>query len=160
MQNAAPIRRGDRRRVAGERAIGAERELVRVLLHRPSFFEQTIERVGEESFRDRELRRIFAAMVAHGADAGADVLAEALDGDSVVVMQELLEEVGGLDHAEETVVGSLAALHERDLAKRMEEIDASMPLAAPEEKDELTREKMRLRDELRSLGSRRWKQFR
>jgi hypothetical protein len=57
-------------------------------------------------------------------------------------------------------VGSLAALHERDLAKRMEEIDASMPLAAPEEKDELTREKMRLRDELRSLGSRRWKQFR
>jgi DNA primase len=159
-QGAAPVRRGERRRVAGERAIGAERELVRVLLHRPSFFEQTIERVGEESFRDRELRRIFAAMVAHGADAGVDVLAEALDGDSVVVMQELLEETGGLDHAEETVVGSLAALHERDLARRMEEIDASMPLAAPDEKDELTREKVRLRDELSSLGSRRWKQFR
>jgi hypothetical protein len=154
------VRQGDRRRVGGERASSAERELVRVLLHRPGYFEQVIERVGEESFRDPELRRIFAAMMAHGADAGPDVVAEALDGDAVLAMQDLLDETGGLDHADETVAGSLSALHERDLAARMEEIDGLMPLADTGQKDTLTREKMKLRDELRSLGSRRWKQFR
>ena len=142
------------------RAIGAERELVRVLLHRSNFVEQVTERVGAESIRDLVLRRIFAAIVEHGPDAPPDELAATLDDDAVVEMQELLEEEGGLDRAEEIVAGSLAALHERDLSVRMEEIDALMPLAAPDEKDELTLEKVRLSDELRALGSRRWKQFR
>ena len=149
----------DRPRPGPERTIGAERELVRVLLHRPAYFEQVIERLGEDSFRNGELHRIFAAMMTHGVEAGPDVLAEALDGDAVVMLQELLEETGGLDHADETVAGSLSAMHERDLVHRLEEIDTLMPLAPAEGKDELTREKMRLRDELRSLGSRRWKQF-
>lgn len=158
--DVARVRRtGDRRRLTGERSIGAERELVRVLLHRPGYFEQVVERLGAESFRDPDLRAIFAAMVAHGADAGPDVLAAALTGDAVVMMQELLEEIGGLEHTDEAVTGSLAAMHERDLVRRMEEIDSLMPLAATEEKDGLTREKMRLRDELSALGSRRWKQF-
>ena len=154
------VRRADRRRVAGERAIGAERELVRVLLHRPNYFEQVVERVGSDSFRDPELRRIFAALVVLGADAGPEALAERLDADSVELLQELLEEGGGLDHADEAVSGSLALLHERTLEERMSEIDRELPLANSEEKDELTREKMQLTDELRRLGGRRWKQFR
>lgn len=156
----AHVRRGERRRPTGARAIGAERELVRVLLHRSSFVEQVTERVGADSIRDLLLRRIFAAIVEHGPDAAPDELAATLDDEAVVEMQALLEEEGGLDRAEEIVAGSLAALHERDLAGRMEEIDALMPLAGPDEKDELTLEKVRLSDELRALGSRRWKQFR
>ncbi len=155
------VRTGDRRRVAGERAASAERELVRMLLHRPSYFEQVIERVGEESFRDPEMRRIFAALVAHGAEAGPDVLAERLDGDAVVVMQSLLEENGGLDHADETVSGSLSAMHERNLTERMSEIDREMPIASDAQKDELTKEKMALFKELGSLGGGQWwKKFR
>jgi DNA primase len=154
------VREGERRRPPTEREIGAEREIVRVLLHRPAYFEQVAERIGAESFREGELRRIFAAMLVHGADAGPDVLAEALDGDAVLVMQTLLEETGGLDHADETVAGSLSAMHERSLAQRMEEIEGLMPLAASDQKDALTMEKTRLAAELRSLGSRRWKQFR
>jgi DNA primase len=155
-----PMRQAERRRPPSEREIGAERELIRVLLHRPGYFEQVTERVGEDSFRDGELRRIFAAMLAHGADGSPDVLAAALDGDAVVVMQTLLEETGGLDHADETVAGSLSAMHERSLAQRMEEIEGLMPLAGSDQKDALTVEKTRLAAELRSLGSRRWKQFR
>lgn len=157
---ATRVRRDDRRRTTGERAIGAERELVRVLLHRPAYFEQVIERVGAESFRDPDLRRIFAAIVAQGTEAGVDALAQVLDGDAVLEMQALLDEPGGLDHADETVAGSLVAIHERDLTGRMEAIDALMPLASADEKDVLMREKVHLRDELRSIGSRRWKQFR
>jgi DNA primase len=153
------VRQGERRRPPSEREIGAERELIRVLLHRPGYFEQVTERVGVENFHELTLGRIFSAMLAHGADAGFDTFAEALDGDAVVAMQDLLEETGGLDHADETVAGSLSAIHERDLTRRLEEIDGLMPLAASDEKDELTREKMRLAVELRRLGSRRFKGF-
>jgi DNA primase len=154
------VRRGERRRVSGERAIGAERELLRVLLHRPAYFEQVVERVGADGFRDPELARIFAAMAALGADSGPEALADRLDPDSVETMQELLDEPGGLDHADEIVTGSLALLYERQLAERMREIDRELPLANSEEKDQLTREKMSLTAELRRLGGRSWKQFR
>ena len=158
---APAVRKRQTRRVAGERAASAERELVRVLLHRPAYFEQVVERTGEESFRDPWMRRIFAALVAHGVDAGPDVLAGHLDGDSVVVMQELLEEIGGLDHADETVNGSLSAMHERNLTERMSEIDREMPIASDSQKDELTREKMVLFKELGTLGGGQWwKKFR
>ncbi len=158
--DVARVRRGSHRRVGGERTLAAERELVRVLLHRPAYFEQVIERVGVDSFRDAELRQILAAMVEEGPDAGFDVLARGLTGDGVVVMQDLLEETGGLEHADEAVAGSLAAIHKGTLARRMEEIDTLMPLAASGEKDSLTQEKMQLADELRSLGGGPWKQFR
>jgi len=154
------VRRGDRRRGTGERAGGAERELVRVLLHRPGYFEQVIERVGPDSFRDPELRRIFAALVVLGGEADPEALAERLDPESIELLQELLEENGGLDHADEAVSGSLGLLHERALAERMSEIDRELPLANSDEKDQLTREKMQLTEELRRLGGRRWKQFR
>jgi DNA primase len=155
-----PVRQGERRRVAGERAASAERELMRVLLHRPAYFEQVVERAGEESFRDADLRHIFSALVEHGADAGPDVLAEHLDGDAVVVMQELLEENGGLDHVDETVAGSLSVMHERSLTERMSQIDRDMPIASDAQKDELTREKMALTGELRRLNGQWWKKFR
>ena len=154
------VRRGERRRNSGVRAIGAERELVRVLLHRPAYVEQVAERVGSESFHDLVLRRIYQAIVAEGPEVDAATIAGGLDEEAVAEMQALLEESGGLDRADEIVAGSLAALHERDLAARMEEIDALMPLASADEKDSLTLEKMQLSDELRALGSRRWKQFR
>jgi hypothetical protein len=130
-----------------------------VLLHRPSYFEQVVERVGADQLRDPELAEIFAAMIEVGPDATRIELAEALGEDAVDVLQELLEESGGLDNADKTVAGSLAALHERELTRRMEEIDGLMPLATDEEKDALTQEKVKLRDELHRLGSNRFKGF-
>ena len=159
-RDATRVRHGERRRNTGARAIGAERELIRVLLHRPSYVEQVAERLGAESFHDLVLRRIYESIVEQGPDADAATLAAGLDDEAVSEMQAQLEESGGLDRADEIVAGSLAALHERDLAARMDEIDALMPLASTEEKDALTLEKMQLSDELRALGSRRWKQFR
>jgi DNA primase len=156
----ARVRRGERRRLGGERTTAAERELTRVLLHRPTYLDQVVERVGAASFRDPDLRRIFAAMVEHGADAGFDVLAGSLPGDAVVLMQDLLDESGGLEHADEAVAGSLAAIHKGELARRMQEIDNLMPLATNDEKDALTQEKVQLVAELRSLGGGPWKQFR
>jgi DNA primase len=157
--DVARVRRGDRRR-AGERSIGAERELVRVLLHRPSYFEQVVERVGADQFRDPELAEIFAAMIELGPDAPRLELAERLGEDAVAVLQELLEETGGLEHSDKAVDGSLAALQVRELTERMAEIDTLMPLADDAQKNALMQEKQQLRVEVNSVGKGAWKQFR
>ena len=160
-RDATHVRRGERRRNTGVRAIGAERELIRVLLHRTSYVEQVAERLGAEAFHDAVLRRIYNAIVEQGEDATADALAATLDEETVEEMQALLEEEGGLDRADEIVAGSLRAFHERDLVTRLEEIEALTPLATSEQKDEFNLEKMRLAEELRALGgNKRWKQFR
>ena len=158
--NTPAVRTGERRRVSTERASSAERELVRVLLHRPAYLEQVLERVGEDSFRDEPLREIFREMTELGADAGASVLADHLDEDTVLAMQELLDDAGGLDRADEIVAGSLAAMHERELTERMAEIDRELPIASEDEKDVLIQEKRTLTGELRRLGGRYWKKFR
>jgi DNA primase len=163
--NAPPVpemqvRSRGNRRVAGERAASAERELIRVLLHRPAYFEQVVERAGEESFRNGDMQRIFRALVAADGEPDPERLVEHLDGDSVVMMEELLEEAGGLDHADEVVAGALSAIHERSLTERMSEIDREMPIASDDQKTELTKEKMKLRDELKGLGGQWWKKFR
>jgi len=160
-RDATRVRRGERRRNTGGRAIAAERELVRVLLHRTSYVEQVAERLGADGFHDHVLRRIYEAIVAQGDESTPDALAAMLDEEAVEEMQTLLEEDGGLDRADEIVAGSLRALHERELVTRMEEIEALTPLATSEQKDEFNLEKKRLADELRALGgNNRWKQFR
>lgn len=131
-----------------------------MLLHLPRYFEQVIERIGTDSFRDADLRQIFSAMMEHGADAGPDVLAEQLSGDAVVIMQELLEENGGLDHSDETVAGSISSMRERDITERLGEIDVLLPLADADKKDELIAEKRSLMKDLGPLGGRWWKKFR
>jgi DNA primase len=154
------VRRGERRRIPGERAIGAERELVRVLLHRPAYFERVIERVGMESFRDPDLGRIFAAIVENGPDSNVEALSAGLDPDAIELLQELVEEAGGLDHSDKAVAGSIALLQQRDLAERMGEIDRLLPISRPEEKDDLMMEKARLRAEIATLGGNWWNKAR
>ena len=153
------VRERDRQRTTGERVTSVERELIRVLLHRPKYFEQVVEHVGEDSFLNPEMRRIFAAMAVHGADAGPDALAEELDGEAIITMQELLEETGGLDHADEAVAGSLVTMHDRPIAARMAEIDREFALASDSQKDELLSEKERLKKELHGPGGRWFKKF-
>jgi hypothetical protein len=153
-------RRGrDRRRETAEPGAPAERELVRVLLHDPARFEEVMEYVGPENFRNDALRAIFSAMAEHGADASAEVLAADLEPASVALLQTLLGEAGGLEFVDQTVRGALRAIGERRLRERLHQIDREFGLADDAQQTELTREKMRLVDELRRLGGRGWKLF-
>ena len=150
-------RAGDRRRVGTEPGAISERELIRVILHVPTEFERVAESVGPENFRDRELRAIFLAMARHGSDAGADVLAAELDEAGVETLQELLEEQGGLDHADATVSGALARMRAQEIRERLRELQRLLAIANPEEQDQLLREKNALAKEERSLrGAQHW----
>ena len=137
----------------------AERELVRVLLHERRYIEPVAERIGPESFGDRACRAIFIELTTHDPDGPLEDLAASLDDEATALLQDLLNETGGLDRAQETVDAGINALVSRGIAEQMTEIDRSLPLAAPDQKDNLIREKRRLQIEMQALGRLRWKGF-
>ena len=157
---ARPARRSDRR--ANRRAAGAraERELLRVMLHDRRYVELVAERLGAESFSDETYRMIFSELVALGPEATIGEIAGGFDEDAIEVLEELVAEQGGLDRANEIVQGSVSAIASRDLDARLTDIDREMPLAAPDEKDDLIREKERLLKQMQALGRGRYKSFR
>jgi DNA primase len=145
-------RAGDRRRGPTTRGAISERELIRVLLHRPAHFDRVIESVGPENFRDPELRAIFGAMARHGPDAGAGAFAPELSPEAIELLQDLLEEDGGLEHADAEIAGALARMRAREVRQQLYDLQRLLEIAAPDEQDRLLREKEALARELRSLG--------
>jgi len=154
------VRRSDgrtNRNVSGTRA---ERELLRVMLHDRRYVDLVAERLGGESFTDEIYRQIFMELVALGPDATVGEVAGGFDEEAIEVFEELMAESGGLDRANEVVEGSISAMAARNLDARLDEIDREMPLAAPDEKDDLIREKEKLLRQIRALGRGRFKSFR
>lgn len=145
------------RRAAGARA---ERELLRVMLHDRRYVEVVGERLGAESFTDPAYRMIFSELVTLGAEATIGEIAGVFDEDAIEVLEELLAEDGGLDRANEIVEGSISTIAARDLDARLSAIDREMPLAMPDEKDDLIREKEQLLKQMQALGRGRFKSFR
>ena len=104
-------RSGERRR--DYRGLGrrAERELIRMLLHQRRY----VETVGRTTWR-RELWRFAVScafslqLTAHDQDVPLDELAASLDEEATAVLQELMNETGGLDRVQETVDASINAL--------------------------------------------------
>lgn len=152
-------RAGERRRNYQGTGTRAERELLRMLVHRRNYVETVAERVGPESFGDSPYRAIFIELTMHGEDVPLDELAEALDEQATTTLQELMNETGGLDRVQETIDASINSMLARTIAARMTDIDGELPLAGAEQKDELIREKRRLQLQMQALGRPRWKGF-
>lgn len=155
-----PVRGGERRRNHQRTGTRAERELVRMLLHRRDYVEVVAERVGSDNFGDSPYRAIFNELTAHGEDAPLDEIVAALDDDATTLVQDLMNETGGLDRVQETIDASINALLARSIADRMTEIDRELPLAGAAQKDDLIQEKRRLQLQMQALGRLRWKGFR
>jgi DNA primase len=149
----------DRRANHARRGSRAERELVRVLLHRRRYVEPVAERIGSERFSDPAVSAIFTQLTAGDPEATVDELAANLDGEAIDLLQELIGEAGGLDRPEETLDASINALLSRSIADRLTEIDRLLPLADSSQQDDLIREKSRLATEMKALGRSRWKSF-
>jgi hypothetical protein len=91
-------------------------------------------------------------MVKHGPDAGAAALAPDLSPDALELLEALLEEDAGLEHADAEVAGALARMRARDIRQQLHDLQRLLAIAAPDEQDRLLREKEALARELRSLG--------
>lgn len=152
-------RRAERRQDHRSHGARAERELVRMLVHQRRFAEPVAERLGPDNFGDPVYRAIFVVLTSHEPDVPIDEVASSLDSEETGVLQELMNEPGGIDHAQETVDASINALLSRSIAERMTEIDRILPIVEPDEVDDLIREKSRLATEIQALGRPRWKSF-
>jgi DNA primase len=159
IEAAVPARRSEQRPNRREHGVRAERELVRMLLHQRRYIEAVAERIGADAFTDPTYRAIFAELVTREPDVSVGDLAAVLNADATEVLQELMNENGGLERAEETVEAGINALLSRDIVKRMAELDRLLPLAGADEKDDLIREKRRLAIDMQALGRPRWKSF-
>src|SRR5258705_11629035 len=102
-----PARTAERRPKRQGTGTSAERELVRMLLHQRRYVEPVAERLGAESFGDSPYRAIFSELTAHDADASLDELTASLDEAATAIVQELMDETGGLDRVPETVDASI-----------------------------------------------------
>jgi len=142
-----PRRRSVKRGMAGERA------LLGVMLHVRSRMEAIAERVSADDFWHTPHRRLFSALLTHGAEATPDQLAAVLQEEDVPILQELLEEHASVSDVDRTIEGSVAMLRVRELEARLAAIDRELPLATDAEKNQLIEEKGRLRRQTEDLGS-------
>jgi DNA primase len=158
--DAAPVRQTpDRRANHAQRGSRAERELVRVLLHRRQYVGIAAQGIDAERFDDPACGAIFMELISDQSEATIDELAANLDADAVAVLQELVDETGGLDHAEEMLNASIKAIKSRSIAARLSEIDRLLPIAGSDQQDALITEKRELAAEMNSLGQQHWKSF-
>ena len=147
-----------RRRDLSAATRSAERELIRLLLHRRQYVEEVAEREGV-NFRDPRLAQIFTKLL-HAPDDPVDVFAVTLDEDTVAVLNELVSDDGGLEVPSKMIEDCVAALERRSLVEELEQIDRELPLAEESDKDRLVSRKQLLTQKIRALGGRRWKSFR
>lgn len=153
-----PPRPGERRRSYLSAGSSAERELVRLLLHRRQFVESAVERVGAESFRDPTLGLIFTQLVASPEDT-IEALAMSLDDAGVAMLNELSEEAGGLSDPQRTLQDCFSRFRQRELAEEIAAIDRERALASEDEKDRLNLRKQQLVTEMNALGPQHWSSF-
>lgn len=154
----APVRSGDRRRSFAAAGSSAERELVRLLLHRRQDIEHVTERVGPDSFRDPTLASIFEQLLL-APEQSLQELEQALGDDAVAVLNELVADRGGLDLPARIVDDCLSKFRQRDIGERLEALDREIPLANDAGKDALIAEKNRLQKEIQGLKGGRYKAF-
>jgi len=152
------VRQKERSPVPGRAGVSAERELVRLLVHRRQHVEAVAERVGLNSFRDDRLASIFGRLVAEPSVA-LDVLAATLDDEAVAALNELAANDGGLDVPARLIQDCVARIRERELGEQIDQIDRELPLADDRDKDNLVRRKTQLTTEINALGGHRWKPF-
>jgi DNA primase len=156
----SPRSRGgnDRRGEIPNKGLSAERELVRLLLHRRQHTEAVAEHVGRESFREPRLAQIFTRLL-ESPDEPIESLAATLDDEAIHLLNDLSTDQGGLDSPARVIQDCVSVLKRRELGDTIEEIDRQLPLAADAEKDRLMRRKQQLVSEIKALGGRRWPSF-
>ena len=152
------VRSAERRSNLSSEGGSAERELVRLLIHRRQHVEAVAEACGTESFRDARLAEIFNALIASPEESLETVAADLSD-DAVSLLNDLSMNGGGLDDPSRILRDCIAVLKRRDLGEEIEAIDRELPLADDAEKDELVRRKQQLAAEIKALGGRRWPSF-
>jgi DNA primase len=168
------------------KAASSERDLVRLMLLHRGLADAVIEGVGRLSedesehpdwvpeedgrgpapagMRDPAYRAIYEALLEADPDAQGPALvtwlADRVEPWVVQVAEAMLEVPESLVDPQASMTGALKRLRERSMTERMEEMDRLASIAPADQKDRWMQEKSRLAEELRAMGTNRWKGFR
>jgi DNA primase len=144
---------------AALRGLGAERNIVLLMLQFPDWIDRVVERLGPEDFRDPVLQEIFRELLQlHGEGEGeGPPTAELLEHFSerlVPRVQELLNdpEPRSMDSSERFMEDSLLDIQSRNLENRMAELGRAIDSAPEEERTRLLKEQLELRREIQRSG--------
>ena len=154
----ARVRAGERRADLSSDGASAERELVRLLIHRRGLIEEVAEGLGDAQLRHPVFSQLFNALLA-APDDSLEALTADLDDDAIGVVNELATATGGLDDPTRIKNDCISVLKRRKLGEDIEDIDRQIPLADDAEKDRLMNRKRQLANEIKELGGRRWPSF-
>jgi len=152
------VRREARQRPISTEGLSAERELVRLLMHRRQYIESVAHTLRRDSFREPRLAQIFDRLVA-APNESIESMVMSLDDDAVGTVNELSSIAGGLDVPARIIQDCISVLKQRELGEQIDAIDREMPLADDAQKNTLTRRKQQLTKEINALGGRRWRSF-
>ncbi|MEX0935605.1 MAG: DNA primase [Gemmatimonadota bacterium] len=122
--------------------LGAERQLLLVLLRARGWLDRALERIGPEEFHDPVYRAIFEALV---ADPELRAPPEGLSPEAARMLEGLLGDPEDVEHTEQAFADTLATLQDRPLQARQTALERDLRSADSED------EKRRLLEELGQL---------
>ncbi len=138
-----PETHGGGRRHRPTPALGAERQLLLVLLQTREWIDRALERIGPGEFQNEVYRAIFEALV---DEPELETPPAHLSEEAVRTMETLLGDREELEHTERVFEESMAALHDRNLRAREVELrEALSRTDDPEQEREIVGELQRLR---------------
>ncbi len=138
-----PETHGGGRRHRPTPALGAERQLLLVLLQTREWIDRALERIGPGEFQNEVYRAIFEALV---DEPELEAPPAHLSEEAVRTMETLLGDREELEHTERVFEESMAALHDRNLRAREVELrEALSRTDDPEQEREIVGELQRLR---------------
>ena len=131
--------------------LGPERELVRVMVHRPDWRGRVIEQIGDlPAIREPE-RQLIALLGATPDSIAVQELLSSVDGEARVLLADTLAEPWGAEDVDAIVVTAISKLQGRSLEAEYRDVTRQIPLASQENQQalfnraaELSREKTRL----------------
>ncbi|MEE8251500.1 MAG: DNA primase [Gemmatimonadales bacterium] len=131
----------------------AERELIRVLIHEPAWRGRVAEQLGDTSVLHQPEGGILEALFELEENQPASRLMNSLEGESRVILAELLSQPGfDATRADEAVASSLEKIESRARDRERAELDKQMPFLTEAEKKKALRRKKELRDASRGKG--------
>ena len=130
--------------------LGAERQLLLILLRARDWMDRALERIGPGEFRDPVYRAIFEAL-AENPDLEGPY--ENLSPAAATALDALLGDLQDVEHPQQAFLDCLGVLEDRTLQARQEELERVLRMASTEEEK---REVLEQLDELRRTRPGRW----
>ncbi len=130
--------------------LGAEHQLLLILLRAREWLDRAVERIGAGEFRDPIYRAIFEALV---DNPGLEGPSEGLSPEVATALEGLLEDQQDVEHPQQAFLDCLSVLEDRSLQQQQEELERDLRAARSNDDKRQVLERL---DALRRVRRGRW----